>query len=314
MRIIIDGNAMGWAHHSATKLTYGGIETQAVFGFVKMLREFRYNYPAAPITVLWDGQAKKRFALLPSYKESREQRRQEDTEAQADHNSYKQASAIIQVACRLLGVTQLLHPDYEADDLAGLLCARLPGRKLLVTGDSDWLQLVSSDVTWYDPRRDGKQINISNFHELTGYASPLEHLHGKTLRGDDSDDIPGIQGFGKIETAKFIAKWATLDAFFAAVDAGTYTPATRKGKTAKTPHPEQMLASPEGRAVVARNFALMDLRDPVIEIESIKVERGNLEPEKVVTLFERLGFVSLLRDFPAFIHPFHSQTSVCQPA
>lgn len=305
MRVIIDGNAMGWAHHSATKLNYAGLQTQAIYGYARMMRDFFNAFPGAPISVLWDGHAQHRFDILPTYKASREANREKDPQAASDHAEYKRAIPVIRAMLELMGVPQLLHPRYEADDLAGLMVNKFPGPHMLVTGDSDWLQLVRNDVVWFDPRKDGKKIALANFHEATGYATPEEYLNGKVLIGDTSDDIPGVPGMGEVGAAAFIAKWRTIQSFLDAVDQGTAVPTKRKSKTAKTPHPEEFIVSPEGRAIIHRGFELMDLRTPRIgNPELLQVRRGQLDEEKLKVLFQRLGFVSILRDWNSWFAPF----------
>ena len=301
---IIDGNSLGWAHHSATKLNYAGFQTQSIFGMAKALREIRTSYPGERIFVLWDGRAKHRFAELETYKGDREKRREEDPEAAKDHAEYKRAVPIIKKAFKLMGVPQLESPDHEADDIAGLLC-KMGGKKRLVTGDTDWLQLVSELVDWYDPRNGGKHISMRTFHEATGYFSPGEHIQGKALIGDTADSIPGVDGVGDTTAAGFLAKWRSVDAFFAAVDSGAHVPAQRKSKVAKTLHPEQVIASPEGRALFARNMRLMDLRTPHSDLQAkMVITPGAPNFDGLQTLLGRLGMVSILRDFNTWVYPF----------
>lgn len=306
MQIYVDGNAMGHAHHNATKLSTGSMQTQAIFGFTRMLRELRTSNPGGTNLILWDGYAKHRFEMLPNYKGDREVAL-EDPEKLAHREAYRAQVPVIKKMAELLGVTQVVHPDYEADDLAGLMVSARPGRTRLVTGDSDWLQLIRDDVEWYDPRNGGKLINMGNLAQVTGYFTPDEYLEGKVLIGDNTDSIPGIVGIGPKTAVEFIARWKSVSRFFEAVDKGDYVPASRKSKAAASPHPEQILASPEGREIYRRNMALMDLRTPrIVNPQATEVTKGSFDAAKVETLCARLGFASITRNFAEWVRPFQA--------
>lgn len=302
----IDGNAMGHAHHRAMALTYRGMPTGGIFGYMGMLRKLRLENPAMKILVLWDGYAQARFTEFPDYKIDRAKKEATDPEEAKSREAYRAQVPIIKKVVTLLGITQMVHPDWEADDLAGLLVAATPGKpKTLTTGDEDWLQLLNPDTEWYDPRNaPGKRVRFHTFYEQTGYATPAEFLEGKALQGDSSDSIPGIPGVADKTAVKFIAEHRSVQAFFDKVDAGTYTPKARASKTAKSLTPEQILASPEGRQTFQRNMNLMDLRTPRVPFGEVQRTEGALNPIAVRTLCDRLGFGSYTRAFDNWIGPF----------
>lgn len=306
---LIDANALGHAYHRATVLTVNGLQVQAIFGFVREMRKLRLASPASDILVLWDGYAQHRFALLPDYKGDRARKEQEDPTEGAVRAAYRAQVPIIKAALHMLGVRQMVHPDLEADDLAGALCAVAKGvRKRLVTGDTDWLQLVDEQTDWYDCRYDGKLITHQTFHQSTGYFTPDQYLQGKALQGDTTDSIPGIPGIAEKTAAVLIATWKGVQPFFNAVDDGSYTPKVRKSKTAVSLHPEQVLASPAGREVFRRNMALMDLRTPAPGMGAgIQMTSGPVNLESFQTLAARLNFASVTRDYAGWMLPFTQQ-------
>lgn len=318
MNVLIDGNAIGHACHRATRLTIPGseFETQAIFGFIKTLRGLRVGLPQAKIVVLWDGYAKHRFEILPDYKGDRARKEASDPAEAKVRSSYRAQVPLIKKAVELLGVRQMQHPDLEADDLAGWLCkytsATAPA--LLVTGDSDWLQLVSEHVSWLDPRKEGKRITLANFHEATGYHTPVEYLHGKALIGDSTDSIPGVDGIGETTAALLLARFGSIDNFYRQVADGTYTPASRKSKTAKSPHPEQFLASDAGKSIFERNMKLMDLRHPRDPSPSPTLTPGVLNIDKFTMLCARLGFASITRDIDTWARDFAPREAVALAA
>ncbi len=148
--ILVDANSIGYAAQHAIKLYSGSMQTQAVFSFIKTMRELRQRYPHAGMVVLWDGRAEWRFEREPSYKSNRKS----DPRMQQEHDAYKAQCPFIKRALKALGIKQMTSAIHEADDLAGILVQRFASdpnnRILLITGDRDWLQLVKPNVSWRD--------------------------------------------------------------------------------------------------------------------------------------------------------------------
>lgn len=302
--ILIDGNAIGHSHNRANKLSVGTFQTQAIYGFVKTIAAIKRQYPTSTILVLWDGKADWRKKLLPTYKENRIAITPEDEAIRA---AYKAQLPYIEKSLQLLGVRQMRVSSAEADDMAGLMSKRLSaaGKSvLLITGDKDWLQLIDANVTWFDPIND-RWADMSNFFEFTGFMNPRAFLEGKTLIGDSSDCIPGIPGIGDTTAQNILAEHGSVESFLQKVDKGITTPKTRKSKTAKSPHPEEVLVSEEGRAIYRRNLILMNLQDvPNPPSEDVTVITPTLNPDLFRKVCERLAFVSLLKDFSGFMRIF----------
>lgn len=308
--ILIDGNSVGYAEQYGTKLTNAGMETQAVFGFIRKMRDIKVGYPGATPMVLWDGRAKWRFDMWPLYKSNRDN----DPKKAAIKKAYVAQRPYIARALECLGVRQVTSMNDEADDLAGyfvpLLTENPDNRVVLLTGDHDWMQLVRPGVTWVDARG-GSTLDYVSHETLlqkTGYKTPLAFLQGKCLHGDTSDVIPGVGGIGKDSAPGFLAQWdSNVHNFFKAVDSGKYTPQTRKGKTAKTPHPEERLASMEGRKTFLRNLKLMQLlnvRKP--DPAGMRIVKGAVDPDKFGELCDELGFMSITSRIDEYIEPFNN--------
>lgn len=302
--ILVDGNSIAHANHNANVLTCGDMQVQAIFGVLKSLRHLLSQMPGNPkMIVLWDGRAQWRIDLYPEYKANRAalDRKQEEHRA-----AFQRQTPFIEAALRALGVTQMRSPRLEADDLAGHLSRRMAaaGKQVtLVSGDRDWIGLVNANVSWYDPIRD-RSVDATNFLDKTGYFTPEAFVQGKALQGDNSDNVEGIQGLGEKGAALFMAQWKDVRRFFAEVDAGTYTPKAR-GKGAKSLHPEQILASPEGRAIFERNLRLMDLtRSPTPAPGELLVQARWPNPAGFRQLCQRLAFLSILREERAFLRTF----------
>lgn len=298
-KLIIDGNAVGYAAHSMTKLTNGGQEVQAIFGMTKTIRNLRQAFPDSEIVVLWDGKTQWRYDLLPEYKGKRDAKPADAARREA----YRQQRPMIAKMLKLVGITQMSVATHEADDMAGYLvkAMKLGNEIVLITGDGDWQQLIGPNVSWYDPRQDGKWVTSSTFTDKTGYLTQHAFLQGKALAGDTSDAIPpaAFRGIGKDTAPVFLAEFGSVEDFFLAVDSGEFEPK-------KAAH--KKVASPEARANFNRNMRLMSLLNVEKPSPSdVKVVRGNFDAEAFKEFCEDLGFISILRGFDTFTAPYRKE-------
>lgn len=290
--LLIDANSIGRAAQHATKLTANGMETQAIFGFLKTMKVLRTRMATYTPMVLWDGRAEWRYKLYPEYKSNRDN----DPKKVADKEAYNKQKPFIELALRHLGVRQLTASNMEADDLGGYFAAKLsadPANRIgLITGDEDWRQLVRPNVWWRDMRDDSKWVDHKNFFDKTGCKSPFAFLESKILQGDTSDTITGVGGLGEKGAPEFIAEFGSVRRFWQQVDSGAFVPKYVKHKK---------LASPEGRALYKRNFQLMQLlRVDAPKREDIKLDQGKFDREAFANICEELSFVSILKNLDEF--------------
>jgi DNA polymerase I len=300
MFILIDGNAVGHAHHNASTLTKPGttFQVQAIYGYARMLRDMRATYPTATMIVLWDGRADFRYDLFPEYKGKRKEVAAATPEASEFREAYQHQLPHIQELITHSGISQIHHPKLEADDLAGIMCRKLPegSEIMLVTSDKDWLQLVTPLIDWYDPRGATRRVTFKSFEDFTGYKTPRAFLQGKALQGDSSDSIPGVGGIGAKTAIKIIEEWGDVMSFFLAL---------RKGHTPKGVV-MQRLASPEGQEIYARNLKLMDLMSNAHDEMALKsgVTKGKLDTIAMRNLCDDFGFLSITRNWGMWVMPF----------
>jgi 5'-3' exonuclease len=292
--ILVDCNSVGRAAHSATKLTVGTQQTQAVFGTIRSIRDALRSHPGFTPVALWDERAQWRFDLHPDYKG----KRNETPEQQQDTAAYKSQTPFIERALHTLGVRQMRAANYEADDLAGFLVAGLTNKPeneiILITGDKDWAQLIRPNVTWNDHRNDSKMLTVANLFERTGYRTPMAFLEGKVLQGDDSDGISGVGGIGKKGAPEFLAEFGSVRNFLARCDSGDFIPK-------KKAHVN--LASKSGRALLLRNFKLMQLlKVAKPSREALVVDNGAYDEDAFRALCEELCFLSIIRNADTFNH------------
>lgn len=295
--LLIDSNSIGYAAHHATKLTSGGIETQAVFGFIKTIRELRLEYSDFNIVCLWDDRAQWRFDLNPEYKSKRDS----DPKKAKAKAAYVEQRPYITRALNSLGITQMTTAGYEADDLAGFIVSALsenPQNEIvMISGDKDWIQLVRKNVIWRDLRDDSRIVTIDTLMDKTGYATPYAFLEGKCLQGDTSDCISGVGGIGEVGAPEFIAEFGSVRKFWQRCDSGDYKPKKKA---------HLKLCSAEGRMLFGRNFRMMQLLKVAAppKILTTLSGRSGVSKEDFEQICGELAFVSIARNLDNFIKPF----------
>ncbi len=182
----------------------------------------------------------------------------------------------------------LEHDDQEADDLIASVTARMTGqgcRVVVVSGDKDLLQLVSADVTLWDPMND-RVMDEAAVAEKYGLP-PGQLLDYFALTGDSSDNIPGVPGIGPKSAQKLIGAYHTLENLYQAA------PEMKPGKAVR-----QLLDHRE-QAFLSRDLVRLNHSAEVpAEIERYRVQEPDID--RLRTLYAELEFHSLLKeDLPA---------------
>ena len=131
-----------------------------------------------------------------NYKENRSK----DSTPHQNNNKIKEF-----LAC--LGIQSIFPRSLEADDVIAYICNEEEGKKIIISVDKDFLQLINKNVFIYDPIKK-QEYNYDNFYEKTGYESVDIWLKAKCLRGDKSDNVEGILSEAKIK--KYFTSELTL--------------------------------------------------------------------------------------------------------
>lgn len=302
--LIIDANAIGYSGQQATRLTSGDRSTQAIFHYMKSLRGLRRKYPAFKALNCWDEKASWRYELYPEYKGQRDKY----PDAAAMRAQYKEQRPIIEECLRRLGVPQVRAPEYEADDCASILARRVAktdgAKAVLVTGDQDWLQLVTDNVTWFDPIREN-MVTQGRFQDFTGYQDAQQFVQAKALQGDTSDNIKGVGGLGEKAAKAIMSNFGDLQGLIKARRA-----LGRDFEKGDLPDDlsffrkkiNDFISNTNGGIdAFRRNYKLMSLLEVQEPEGGLQIDNGAFNPDDLYQLFEELAFFSLLKDFDNFI-------------
>jgi DNA polymerase-1 len=278
--MLLDGNSLTYrAFHAlpTDMATASGQVTNAVFGFTSMLINLLKDHKPDHLAVAWDlPQPTFRHEMVKDYKAGRAE----------TPDILRQQFGLVKQVVETLQVPLIAVPGFEADDVIATLATRARDRGddvIVVTGDRDAYQLVEdphikvlynrrgvSDYAFYDE---------AGIKERTG-VTPKDYPLYASLRGDPSDNLPGVPGVGEKTAAKLVNTYGDIDGIFANVEK-------------QTPKLRESLAAAEAQ-VRSNLLATPLVRDVPIEVEIDDLKMGGWDPEEVRTLFNFLEFRSLL--------------------
>lgn len=288
--VLIDASYLGYTSHTAKTKIVDGKEVQAIVGVMDYLREIKYNNPNSSISMIFDGYPRFRYDIFPEYKKQRKI----NPEQKEISSGYKRQERIIKMICPMLGVNTYYHPDTESDDIAAYLARRSElDRVVLITGDSDWLQLISDKIV-VDYR--GTIYNKEKFVEDFGYM-PVDIARKKAMCGDSSDSIPPIGSFGEKYATEFIKKYFDIDDFMFDMKEVDINDQPKRF--------QNLYSSQEMKDNYERNYALINLNhDHDIDWSKLEFTIGRFNREKIQKAVETFNHIPAMKSFDMWVKPF----------
>ncbi|MGH8953328.1 MAG: DNA polymerase I [Acidimicrobiia bacterium] len=278
---LIDGNSVAYRAFYALPedlATRSGQVTNAVFGFTRMLIRLLKDYHPDGIAVAWDVSRQTfRTESYPEYKAQRERA----------PDQFRSQLPLMDEVLQTLHITQLREEGYEADDIIATLTKRTVEagwEVLIVTGDRDAFQLIEGPVKVVYTRRGISDIVLADeaYVEQRYGIRPDQYVEYAALRGDTSDNLPGVPGVGEKTASRLIAEYGDLDNLYLSV-----TELTPKLKENLAAHREQVFL----------NRTLMQLVDDMelgVQIEDLRTREW--DRNQVKDLFDSLEFHSMWND------------------
>ena len=283
--VLLDGHSLAYRAFYAlpTDLaTKAGTVTNAVFGFTSMLVKLLTDEKPEYLAVAFDAPVRTfRYDLDPEYKAGRKETPQ----------LFSSQMPLIREVLETMQVPQLCVEGVEADDVIATLATQAAAEGLdviVVTGDRDAFQLIEdphikvlynrrgvSDYVLYDEAGIAERYLGVTARQYPQYAA---------LRGDNSDNLPGVPGIGEKTAAALIVKYGDLDAVFEHLDE-------------LPPKQRQNLAEHQERVLLNRTMTWLR-RDLELEFAPTELRQGAWDPEAVRTLFNQLEFRSLFARLP----------------
>ncbi|MBI4432642.1 MAG: DNA polymerase I [Candidatus Omnitrophica bacterium] len=279
--ILIDGNSFCYrAFYAIRELrTSAGRPTNAVYGFIMMLERLVKDIQPDGAGVMFDLKGPTfRHKRFEEYKIQR-QPMPEDLVEQIP---------IIKEAVRAFNIPIFEMQGYEADDVIATLAKKLEAaghEVFIVTGDKDMLQMVTKKVKVLNPQKDNFIYDATQVHKRFG-VGPESVVDLMALMGDASDNIPGVLGIGDKTASKLISEFGSLDNIYKNLN---------KVKSDKL---RASLTQQKDQAYLSRELAQAHTEVPVeADLDTLKLRQPDME--KLVELYKRLEFRTLLKNLPA---------------
>src|SRR6187399_1258631 len=213
---LIDGNSLAYRAFFALPesiSTSDGRPTNAIFGFASMLVKILTDYGQVPTVVVWDAGMSGRKEISPDYKAQRSSR-PDLLQLQWPH---------LRPLVEAFGYSNVSVEGYEADDVIAALTDQAKERGIpvmVVTGDRDAYQLVDDGVRIMSTSRGVTDTKVYDRQAVIDrYGIPPELVPDFIgLKGDTSDNIPGVPGIGDKTAADLLQRFGDLDAVLSSVD------------------------------------------------------------------------------------------------
>ena len=283
--VIIDGKSVFYRGYYAMPglSTTDGTPTGGVYGFAALSLELIKQLEPDYVCVAWDKRGtniRRRLAIYPDYKAGRKP---------APPDFYAQIP-ILHELLAAFGWPLYEFDDYEADDIMATLDKQAEQHgdieTYLITSDLDALQILDQNTYLYALKKGLTNIDkfdIPAFEERYGIRIG-QFLDLKSLKGDSSDNIPGVPGVGEKTAVKLLQQFETLD--------GVYENLWQIKDSLR-----RKLETGKKSAYMSRELARLFTDAPVkLDLEAMNVR--DLDTAKLRKLLEKLEFRSLLRKLP----------------
>ncbi|MEM7816564.1 MAG: DNA polymerase I, partial [Candidatus Aenigmatarchaeota archaeon] len=276
----IDGTSICYRSFFAIKLsTSKGFPTGAIFGFYQTIKKIISQFKPQYMGVCFDVSRKTfRQVKFRDYKIQRPPL----------PDNLKIQIPIIKKLIQLLGITLIEKDGYEADDLIASITKEALKENfsvMVVTSDKDMYQLLDNDrVKIYNSNRD-MLINEESFIKDYGFAPSLI-IDFLSLVGDNTDNIPGAKGIGKISASKLIREFGSIEEIFKNLD--------------KVPQKLKLILEREKDNIfLSKDLVKLSYNcDLKLNWKDLLLNQPN--NKELFQLFKELEFKSLLKEFSSF--------------
>lgn len=278
--VIIDGKSVFYRGYYAmgNLATSKGEPTSGVYGFAVIAMEIVRNIQPDQVVVAWDKartSTAKRLAIFKDYKAGR---------VRPPEDFYAQIPLLRELISALSwGFMEV--DEYEADDIIGTLARQADEAgdymTYIVSSDLDMLQIVDENTKMYRILRgfsDLEEMDIPAIEEKYGILKS-QFLDLKALKGDNSDNIPGVPGIGEKTAVKLLNEYGSLEGIYA--------------------HIEEISGATQKKLMAGRESAEMSLKlakimtDAPVKLSDIPALKLNFS--RISEVFKRLEFNNLLK-------------------
>ncbi len=252
-----------------------GMPTQAVFGFIQMIRKILEQEKPEHLAMVFDAKGPTfRHDLYEEYKA---------------HRPTMPDDLIVQIpyikeVSRYYGLPILEKQGFEADDIIATLAKQAEAKGfevVIVSGDKDLMQMISPRICMWDTLKN-QVFNLETVQERFG-TSPSQWVDIMGLAGDSSDNVPGVPGIGEKTAVKLIQAHGSLDKLL-----DESTPVT-------PPKLKEKLLQYKEQALLSRALVTLDTEVP-LDLSATELEIQPKDVSGLKKLFQELGFKKFIED------------------
>lgn len=282
--VIIDSNALIHRAFHALPPTLSdeqGRPTNAVYGFTSILLKTLKDLQPDYLVACFDRKEKTfRHEEYTEYKATR---------IKAPDELYQQIPLVKEVL-EVFGIPIFELAGFEADDLIGTICElktvnRPDMESIILTGDQDCLQLVDYNTKVLSPHKGLSETILYGEDEVKekfGGLMPKQLIDYKGLRGDTSDNIPGVRGIGEKGAIELLNNFGSLENIYQNLESPKISNRTR-----------ELLKEQKEQAFLSKKIATINKQSP-IDFDLKKCRFDNFNQTAVIDLFQELGFKRLM--------------------
>ena len=305
--LVLDGNH---ALHRTLRLdsfntmyNQKGDLTGGVLGVIKILKNVIDKFKPDKCIYVWDGSlSKRRLDFYPEYKGQRI--KSDDTEEQEYRKLfYDQCNKLAKLLPEL-GVHSVRINDKEGDDVCYWITNYFEGNKVLVSSDKDYVMMIAEDTSLYRPII-GQYITHENCKSLLGF-SQYEYLFYKVVKGDGSDNIPGVHGIGDGTIRKILDK-LNCPEVSNSLSESLYTIMDALLRVKLTGRENKLKGS---IYLIERNRKLMDFAEEEFSSEDCEYLKENihnnisLNRNFVINRFKEYAYIDILSSIDSWLETF----------
>jgi len=274
---LIDAYALCYrAFYAIQSLTTStGFPTNAVYGFINMLKKILREYDPKLLAVVFDSAAP--TVRHKKYKEYKVHRKPMPDDLVLQIPKIKQV-------VKAYGIEIFEMEGFEADDIIATLAEKMKAREFdvtIVTGDKDALQLIDEKTKVLSPHMGKDKLYGAKEVKDKYGVSPREMVDFMALMGDTSDNIPGVKGIGRVMAGKLIGEYRTLEKVYSNIDEISSESVKKK------------LLDCKEMAEFSREMVELD-RDLPIALDIKRLHVGKVDTDSLVELYRELEFEKLL--------------------
>lgn len=281
--VIIDGKSVFYRGYYAMGAlsTSDGTPTGGVYGFAAIAMELVKQLQPTKVVVAWDSKTStaKRKALYEEYKAGR---------VKPPDDFYAQIPYLKDLVLAL-GWSFVECDAFEADDIIGTLACQAEKEgdyeTYIISSDLDMLQIVDEHTKMYRILKGFsklEEIDVPALEQKYGVKKP-QFLDLKALKGDSSDNIPGVPGIGEKTAAKLLSQYDSLDGIYQHLDEISGATKTKLERGEQSARMSYTLA----KIMFDAPVVLDDLPDLVVDREKIINALKKLEFKSLITKFDR---------------------------